>query len=113
MTALHPTREQIQLVEVLAALGHPVRAQIVRTLSAQPPDTEMFCGSVLPDVPKSTLTNHWRVLRRPGSSSSAPRGASSSSPCAAPTSTPASPACSTWWSRNPTRCERSGSPRRP
>ncbi|GAA2359238.1 helix-turn-helix domain-containing protein [Nonomuraea africana] len=65
-TALHPTREQIQLVEVLAALGHPVRAQIVRTLSAQPPGTEMFCGSVLPDVPKSTLTNHWRVLREAG-----------------------------------------------
>ncbi|MFE3453847.1 ArsR/SmtB family transcription factor [Nonomuraea sp. NPDC059194] len=74
MMALHPTREQIQLIEVLAALGHPVRAQIVRTLWAQGPDTEMFCGSVLPDVPKSTLTNHWRVLREAGVIHQRPEG---------------------------------------
>ncbi|MFI6796050.1 ArsR/SmtB family transcription factor [Streptosporangium canum] len=63
MTALHPSREQFQLEEVLAALGHPVRASIVRTLSS---GGEMFCGAIVPGVPKSTLTHHWRVLRESG-----------------------------------------------
>jgi DNA-binding transcriptional ArsR family regulator len=63
MTALHPTREQIRLVDVLAALGHPIRLQIVRNLAS---GEEVPCGVVLPDVPKSTLTGHWRVLRESG-----------------------------------------------
>ncbi|MEV8630632.1 helix-turn-helix domain-containing protein [Streptosporangium sp. NPDC051023] len=63
MTALHPSREQFQLEEVLAALGHPIRASIVRALAS---GEEAFCGSIVPDVPKSTLTHHWRVLRESG-----------------------------------------------
>ncbi|GAA3089955.1 ArsR/SmtB family transcription factor [Streptosporangium carneum] len=63
MTALHPSLEQFQLEEVLAALGHPIRASIVRTLAS---GEEMFCGAIVPDVPKSTLTHHWRVLRESG-----------------------------------------------
>ncbi|MFF5207900.1 ArsR/SmtB family transcription factor [Streptosporangium sp. NPDC000396] len=63
MTALHPSREQLQLEEVLAALGHPVRASIVRALSS---GEEMCCGAIVPGVPKSTLTHHWRVLRESG-----------------------------------------------
>ncbi|MFC7587775.1 hypothetical protein ACFQYP_31930 [Nonomuraea antimicrobica] len=31
---LHPSRDQIDLLDVLAALGHPVRARIVRALGA-------------------------------------------------------------------------------
>ncbi|NRQ31004.1 helix-turn-helix transcriptional regulator [Nonomuraea sp. NN258] len=60
---LHPSRDQINLLDVLAALGHPVRAQIVRALSS---GEERFCGSIVPGVPKSTLTTHWRVLREAG-----------------------------------------------
>jgi DNA-binding transcriptional ArsR family regulator len=63
MTVLHPSPEQFRLEEVLAALGHPVRAAIVRTLA---PGEEMFCGVIVPGVPKSTLTHHWRVLRESG-----------------------------------------------
>ncbi|MFI6485688.1 ArsR/SmtB family transcription factor [Nonomuraea sp. NPDC050663] len=63
MTALHPTREQIRLVDVLAALGHPIRLQMVRNLSS---GEEKVCGEVLPAVPKSTQTGHWRVLRESG-----------------------------------------------
>ncbi|MET9336272.1 ArsR/SmtB family transcription factor [Nonomuraea sp. NPDC004354] len=74
MVALHPTREQIQLIEVMAALGHPVRAQIVRRLWERGADEEMFCGSVLSDVPKSTLTHHWRVLREAGVICQRPEG---------------------------------------
>ncbi|WP_433246253.1 ArsR/SmtB family transcription factor [Streptosporangium sp. CA-135522] len=64
MTALHPAREQFQLEEVLAALGHPIRASIVRKLSSSGKET--FCGEIVPGVPKSTLTHHWRVLRESG-----------------------------------------------
>jgi DNA-binding transcriptional ArsR family regulator len=63
MTALHPSSEQFQLEAVLAALGHPIRASIVRALSS---GEERFCGAIVPDVPKSTLTHHWRVLRESG-----------------------------------------------
>ncbi|AWS47132.1 helix-turn-helix transcriptional regulator [Streptosporangium sp. 'caverna'] len=63
MTPLHPSPEQFRLEEVLAAFGHPVRAAIVRALA---PGEEMFCGAIVPGVPKSTLTNHWRVLRESG-----------------------------------------------
>ncbi|WP_343046132.1 helix-turn-helix transcriptional regulator [Nonomuraea typhae] len=69
---LHPTRDQIDLVDVMAALGHPVRAEIVRRLATS--GQEEFCGSILPGVPKSTLTNHWRVLRESGVICQRPEG---------------------------------------
>ncbi|NUP00071.1 MAG: helix-turn-helix transcriptional regulator [Nonomuraea sp.] len=68
---LHPSRDQIQLLEVLTALGHPVRAQIVRALAS---GEERFCGEVVPGVPKSTLTAHWRVLRESGVICQRPEG---------------------------------------
>ncbi|MFI6292184.1 ArsR/SmtB family transcription factor [Nonomuraea sp. NPDC050790] len=69
---LHPTRDQIDLVDVMAAIGHPVRAAIVRKLATS--QEEEFCGSILPDVPKSTLTAHWRVLRESGVICQRPEG---------------------------------------
>ncbi|WP_049558334.1 ArsR/SmtB family transcription factor [Nonomuraea sp. SBT364] len=68
---LHPSRDQIDLLDVLAALGHPVRAKIVRALAS---GEERFCGSVVPGVPKSTLTTHWRVLREAGVICQRPEG---------------------------------------
>ncbi|GAA4627979.1 helix-turn-helix domain-containing protein [Actinoallomurus vinaceus] len=64
MTALlHPAREQFQLEDVLAALGHPVRMRIVRALAS---GEETYCGAIDAGAPKSTLTHHWRVLRESG-----------------------------------------------
>ncbi|WP_327090978.1 ArsR family transcriptional regulator [Nonomuraea sp. NBC_01738] len=71
---LHPSRDQIELVDVMAALGHPIRAEIVRVLAASDGDKEQFCGSIVPDVPKSTLTGHWRVLREAGIICQRPEG---------------------------------------
>lgn len=59
----HPDVSEIELVDVLAALGHPVRMDIVRALSS---GEERFCGEVLPGVPKSSKTHHWRALRESG-----------------------------------------------
>jgi DNA-binding transcriptional ArsR family regulator len=62
-TPLHPAREQFQLEDVLAALGHPVRMKIVRALAS---GEEKYCGEIETGAPKSTLTHHWRVLRESG-----------------------------------------------
>ncbi len=65
MSLHHPARDQIVLEDVLAALGHPVRMQIVRALTAA---GECPCGDVTEslDITKSTATHHWRVLREAG-----------------------------------------------
>lgn len=59
----HPGRDQIRLESVLAALGHPVRLQVLRVLAD---GREHQCGAIIKDMSKSTLTHHWRVLRESG-----------------------------------------------
>jgi DNA-binding transcriptional ArsR family regulator len=59
----HPDVEDLRLVDVLAALGHPVRLEITRALAS---GEERFCGEVMPDIPKSSMTHHWRALRESG-----------------------------------------------
>lgn len=71
MTLYHPPRDQIRLEDVLAALGHPIRLQMVRTLRAQ---GECPCSAVHVDVTKSTATHHWRVLREAGVVCQRPEG---------------------------------------
>ncbi|MFC9252075.1 ArsR/SmtB family transcription factor [Amycolatopsis thailandensis] len=67
MIAQHPERDQIRLENVLAALGNPIRLNIVRILAQR---GEQACGTVGADLDatmsKSTLTHHWRVLRDSG-----------------------------------------------
>lgn len=48
---------------MLAALDHPLRLRVVRTLAAH---GEMTCQEILPDVTKSSASHHWRVLRENG-----------------------------------------------
>lgn len=72
MVALHhPPRDQLRLEDVLAALGHPLRMTIVRALAS---GEETFCGAIETGAPKSTLTNHWRVLRESGIIRQRPEG---------------------------------------
>jgi DNA-binding transcriptional ArsR family regulator len=63
MAVWHPPRDQIQPHDLFAALGHPLRLQVVHTLAEV---GEQRCGSLVPGVPTSTLTHHWRVLREGG-----------------------------------------------
>ncbi|GAA2586277.1 helix-turn-helix transcriptional regulator [Actinomadura fulvescens] len=60
---LHPERDAIQLVDVMHALGHPVRHKIVQEIAS---GEEKWCGDIDVGAPKSTLTGHWRVLRESG-----------------------------------------------
>ena len=64
MSPHHPSRDDLQLADVLAALSDGHRLQIVRRLA----ETEegCNCGGFGLDLTKSTLTHHFRVLREAG-----------------------------------------------
>jgi DNA-binding transcriptional ArsR family regulator len=63
---VHPAREDITLAGVLAALADPMRLRIVKSLLQQ--DDCMSCkeAAPCPDMAKSTLSNHFRILREAG-----------------------------------------------
>lgn len=63
--------EDIELSDVLSALGHPARLQIVRVLAD---DAEHACGGIVTGISKSTLTHHWKVLRDAGVINQRPHG---------------------------------------
>ncbi|MEU4837223.1 ArsR/SmtB family transcription factor [Nocardia testacea] len=60
-----PARGSLTLASVLHALGDPVRLELVRRAWAEP---EATCSDLADglDVPMSTLSNHWRILREAG-----------------------------------------------
>jgi DNA-binding transcriptional ArsR family regulator len=60
-----PAREALALASVLHALGDPVRLELVRRAWKNPDST---CAAVADglEVPMSTLSNHWRILREAG-----------------------------------------------
>jgi len=60
----HPAREDLDLVEVLQALGDPVRLQIVRYLAGT--DGRTACHEIPIPVSKSTGSHHLKVLREAG-----------------------------------------------
>ncbi len=59
----HPELETVALSAILHALSDPVRLQIVRTLSES---GEQCCGACGPDIPKPTMSHHFKVLREAG-----------------------------------------------
>jgi predicted transcriptional regulator len=64
---VHPATQDITLAGVLAALADPTRLQIVQGLMMQDGNC-MSCteASPCPTIAKSTLSNHFRVLREAG-----------------------------------------------
>ncbi|MBT2208757.1 MULTISPECIES: helix-turn-helix transcriptional regulator [Actinomadura] len=60
-----PARESMTLPPVLHALGDPVRLELVRRAWASP---DSHCSALAEgmNVPLSTMTNHWRILREAG-----------------------------------------------
>ena len=58
-----PKPPSAELHEVLAALGDPVRLDIVRQLAVR---GEVPCGGFHLDLAKSTLSHHFKVLREAG-----------------------------------------------
>lgn len=58
-----PAAPDLDLASVFHALGDPVRLELVRCLAGQ---GEITCAPAGLDIPKSTLSNHWRILREAG-----------------------------------------------
>lgn len=62
---LHPTPEQFRLSALLRALADPVRRGLVRNLATH---GELSCTEScgVMRLPKSTLANHYRIMREAG-----------------------------------------------
>ncbi len=59
----HPDRKDITLPGVLYALGDPVRLEMVCLLAAK---GEQCCGDFDFAIAKSTMSNHFKILRESG-----------------------------------------------
>lgn len=59
----HPNREDISLADVLHALSDPIRLRIVWNLAS---NAEESCGAFGIQIPKSSLSHHFKVLREAG-----------------------------------------------
>jgi len=68
----HPRLEDVTLPVALHALADPVRLEIVRRLAGA---CELSCArAACPAIPKSTISNHFRVLRGAGLIRTRPAG---------------------------------------
>ena len=65
-TFVHPSREDITLAAVLAALADPMRLRIVKSLLAKNDCMSCTEAAPCPEMAKSTLSNHFRILREAG-----------------------------------------------
>lgn len=63
MPVAHPDIDEVELDDVLHALADPTRRQIVRMLVA---DGDRACGTFGLPVAASTLSHHFRALRKGG-----------------------------------------------
>ena len=62
---VHPSKDDITLEGVLAALADPTRLLIVKALLDQ--DNQSCCRAAsCTEIAKSTLSNHFRILREAG-----------------------------------------------
>jgi DNA-binding transcriptional ArsR family regulator len=75
MTFLHPAASDITLEGIFGALSHPTRLNIVLFMLKKGSQCSS-CSEVAPggDIAKSTLSNHFRILREAGLVRSEKRG---------------------------------------
>lgn len=66
VTFVHPAKEDITLTTVLGALADPMRLRIVESLLAEQGCMSCVKAAPCPDLAKSTLSNHFRILREAG-----------------------------------------------
>lgn len=63
---VHPSKDDITLESVLAALSDPTRLKILRSLMKHNGCMSCSEASPCPNIAKSTLSNHFRILREAG-----------------------------------------------
>jgi DNA-binding transcriptional ArsR family regulator len=71
---VHPRREDITLAGVLAALADPMRLRIVKSLLQENDCMSCTATAPCPGMAKSTLSNHFRILREAGLIQTTKRG---------------------------------------
>jgi len=59
----HPHTENLSLESVLYAFSDPIRLEILRKLAL---GSELSCGALEIEMPKSTASHHFKVLREAG-----------------------------------------------
>ena len=59
----YPKKQDIELSQVLYALSDPIRLKIVKQLANV---DEKACGTFEMEMPKSSLSHHFKVLRESG-----------------------------------------------
>lgn len=71
---VHPSKDDITLTGVLGALADPMRLRILKTLMMK--DGCKSCSEAIPvpGMAKSTLSNHFRILREAGLIRTSKRG---------------------------------------
>jgi DNA-binding transcriptional ArsR family regulator len=67
----HPDPDDVSLSRVLFALSDPVRLGMVRVLAEREAVNSLDLG---PEMPKSTVTHHTRILREAGVTRTRPEG---------------------------------------
>lgn len=63
---VHPSTDDITLSGILAALSDPVRLQIFKRLVDEKACMSCSEATPCPEIAKSTLSNHFRILREAG-----------------------------------------------
>ncbi len=63
---VHPSKDEITLVGVMAALSDETRLRIMRSLVEEKNFLSCSKASPCPLIAKSTLSNHFRILREAG-----------------------------------------------
>jgi DNA-binding transcriptional ArsR family regulator len=66
MPFVHPARDDITLAGVLAALADPMRLRIVKSLLGKNDCMSCTEAAPCPDMAKSSLSRHFRILREAG-----------------------------------------------
>jgi DNA-binding transcriptional ArsR family regulator len=63
---VHPSKEDITLPGILGALSDPMRIRIVKSMMKEEGCMSCTEAAPCPDMAKSTLSNHFRILREAG-----------------------------------------------
>jgi DNA-binding transcriptional ArsR family regulator len=63
---VHPSKEDISLAGVLGALADPMRLRIVKSMMKEHGCMSCSEATPCPEMAKSTLSNHFRILREAG-----------------------------------------------
>ena len=63
---VHPSKEDLNLQGVLGALADPMRVRILKSLMKEKGCMSCSEAAPCPNMAKSTLSNHFRILREAG-----------------------------------------------